>query len=53
MNYRACLAVGALLLAIASLGMAAEKEDHKALEKEFAKKLTRRDPGRAVHGRRA
>jgi hypothetical protein len=40
MNYRVCLAVGALSLSIASLGMAAEKEDHKALEKEFAKKLS-------------
>ena len=40
MNYRVCLAVGALSLSIASLGVAAEKEDHKALEKEFAKKLS-------------
>jgi hypothetical protein len=40
MNYRICLAVGALSVSIASLGMAAEKEDHKALEKEFAKKLS-------------
>jgi hypothetical protein len=40
MNYRVYLAVGALSLSIASLGMAADKEDHKALEKEFAKTLT-------------
>ncbi len=40
MKYRICLAVSALSLSIASLGLAAEKEEHQALEKEFAKTLT-------------
>ena len=47
MNHRVCLAVGVLSLSFASFGFAADKEDHKALEKEFAKTLT----GAALVGR--
>jgi hypothetical protein len=47
MNERICVTVCALLLSVASLGIAAEKEDRKALEKEFAKTLT----GAALVGR--
>jgi hypothetical protein len=40
MKYQTRLAAGALLLVSSAVGMAADKEDRKALEKEFAHTLT-------------
>jgi hypothetical protein len=40
MNYRTWLAAGALVLSFSASAFSADKQDHKALEKEFAKTLT-------------